>query len=146
MRQLISIGLLAALLATIPRQAGAERRAAHVETGSTRREVIALRGEPAERIERETKRTETWIYPGDEIVFSGDRVVEVREAPVAPEPAAEPTLPSVTIKGPSRHPSTASAPGKQVDIGALLAEVSKATPQEGEGGPNAPRSRPGAGN
>src|SRR5690606_13726626 len=100
MRQLIAIGLSAALFIPLVHEAAAEKRGAPVPPGSTRKEVIALRGEPKERIEAETKRTETWIYPGDEIVFRGDKVIDIRVSPPEPEaePLAEVSGESVSIK------------------------------------------------
>lgn len=63
------IGSLVALVAFSPQPSSAEVGLARVAQGATGKEVAALMGEPTDRIERETRREQVWIYPAGSVVF-----------------------------------------------------------------------------
>lgn len=70
------VGLIAAA-ALVPAVVKAEAGLSNIVQGSTSKEVMALVGEPRERLERETRRELVWIYPTGSVVFVGGRARSV---------------------------------------------------------------------
>ena len=65
------VASVAAFVCAIP--CLAEGDLSRVPQGATGREVMALMGEPVDRIERETKREQVWYYVSGSIVFMGGK-------------------------------------------------------------------------
>lgn len=74
-RRIIGCGVLLAAIA--PSFVSAEVGLLRVTQGATGKEVMALIGEPKDRIERETRRETVWIYPTGSVVFKGGKARSV---------------------------------------------------------------------
>lgn len=124
--------ILAVSMAFLPSFAAAEVGLAQIAQGSTGKEVVALVGEPKERIERETKRELVWIYPTGSVVFVGGKARSVYLNGSSQDRFSEEYRRSVEMA----KPVAPKAPSSPVED--ILSEILKEVPSDGAADGGAP--------
>lgn len=92
-------------------------------------QVIALLGEPQERVERETLRQDIWRYQGGQVFFSNGRLVAWTVAGAAP--SGEPVAGEIRDSSPTLK---APKPSSKIEVAKyenLLTEILDSLPDDG---------------
>ncbi len=128
----------AILVLSVTQVALAEGALSRVQHGATTRDVQALLGEPVDRIEREVKREQLWIYPSGSIVFVGGKAASVYSGV-----AAEDILTART-HGTNLAAKAVSREVQASPVENIISEILREVPSEGgEGASPAPALAPG---
>lgn len=141
-------------LSTLSKSAIAADRP-RLEVGLPMSEVLARWGKPIERIEKESRRQEVWVYPNGEVIFREGAVIAVpggagelvRSKPAAPDLQssgrhAAPPLPHVETPGEADKKSVTGT-SSATDV---MGEVLRALPAGDSEKPTGRRLGTGAGN
>ena len=130
--------LYSILALTLSQQAFAEGNIARIRHGATTKEVYTLMGDPVDRIEREIKREQVWIYSSGSVVF-----VKGKAASVYVEGESSDIL-SVQYQdaAAAAKPQVQVAPASPVED--IISEILREVPSEGgEAGQSAAALAPG---
>jgi len=130
--------LYSILALTLSQQALAQGNIARVRHGATTKEVQTLMGDPLDRLEREIKREQVWIYSSGSVVFVKGKAVSVY-----PEGESSDIL-SVQYQDAvaAAKPPVQIAPASPVED--IISEILREVPSEGVApGQAAPALAPG---
>lgn len=134
-KTLIFHGILMILLT---QSAIAQGNLARIRHGATTKEVQTLMGDPVDRIEREIKREQLWIYPSGSVVFIKGRATSVFLGEANDDILSVQYQEAVA----AAKPAVPAAPASPVED--IISEILREVPSEvGEGAPAGPALAPG---
>jgi hypothetical protein len=134
----ISILLLILSVLTLSQGASAQGNLARVRQGATTKEVQAFMGDPIDRIEREIKREQLWIYSSGSVVFIKGKAASVYLAGESDDILSLKYQDTIA----AAKPPVPAAPASPVEN--IISEILREVPSEGgEAGQGVPALAPG---